>query len=89
VLDTFRVFKLNSILLNQPVNWYLLLTLSFLLVVLQLKTAGGHTVTVPFARAYDASQEQTDVESFAVLEAEADGFRNYTKTSIQYLQRKC
>jgi catalase-peroxidase len=28
----------------------------------------------------DASQEQTDVESFAVLEAEADGFRNYTKT---------
>jgi catalase-peroxidase len=36
----------------------------------------------------DASQEQTDVESFAVLEAEA-GFRNYTKTSIQYLQRKC
>jgi catalase-peroxidase len=38
----------------------------------------GHDVQVPFrpGRA-DASQEQTDVESFAVLEPDADGFRNY------------
>jgi len=42
---------------------------------------GGHTVTVPFAPGRtDASQEQTDIDSFAVLEAEADGFRNYMKT---------
>ncbi|MGH9170383.1 MAG: catalase/peroxidase HPI [Acidimicrobiales bacterium] len=38
----------------------------------------GYDVTVPFAGGRtDASQEQTDVESFAVLEPIADGFRNY------------
>jgi catalase-peroxidase len=38
----------------------------------------GHTVTVPFAPGRtDASAEQTDAESFAVLEPAADGFRNY------------
>jgi len=41
----------------------------------------GYDVTVPFAPGRtDASQEQTDVESFAVLEPAADGFRNYQKT---------
>ncbi|MFC1848382.1 catalase/peroxidase HPI [Chloroflexota bacterium] len=41
----------------------------------------GHDVTVPFTQGRtDASQEQTDVESFAVLEPAADGFRNYLKT---------
>ena len=40
----------------------------------------GHSVTVPFSRGrMDASQEQTDVAAFAVLEPEADGFRNYMK----------
>ncbi len=38
----------------------------------------GHDVTVPFRPGRtDASQEQTDVDSFAVLEPQADGFRNY------------
>jgi catalase-peroxidase len=41
----------------------------------------GHEVTVPFTPGrMDASQEQTDVASFAVLEPAADGFRNYLKT---------
>ena len=40
----------------------------------------GHDVTVPFTPGrMDASQEQTDVESFEVLEPIADGFRNYLK----------
>ncbi len=40
----------------------------------------GHTVTVPFTPGrMDASQEQTDVASFAVLEPTADGFRNYLR----------
>ncbi len=40
----------------------------------------GHSLTVPFTPGrMDASQEQTDVESFAVLEPVADGFRNYLK----------
>jgi catalase-peroxidase len=39
---------------------------------------GGHAVTVPFTPGRtDASQEQTDVHSFAVLEPKVDGFRNY------------
>jgi catalase-peroxidase len=41
----------------------------------------GQEVTVPFTPGrMDASQEQTDVDSFAVLEPGADGFRNYLKT---------
>jgi catalase-peroxidase len=41
----------------------------------------GYDVTVPFTPGrVDASQEQTDVDSFAVLEPVADGFRNYLKT---------
>jgi len=41
----------------------------------------GHDITVPFTPGRtDASQSQTDVESFAPLEPVADGFRNYQKT---------
>ena len=46
----------------------------------------GQNITVPFTPGrMDASQEQTDVESFAVLEPVADGFRNYLKGKFSVL----
>tara|TARA_R110002095_G_scaffold95397_1_gene83310 strand:+ start:2260 stop:4443 length:2184 start_codon:yes stop_codon:yes gene_type:complete len=45
----------------------------------------GHEVQVPFAPGRtDASQEMTDVASFAVLEPQADGFRNYQDHGVQF-----
>jgi catalase-peroxidase len=47
----------------------------------QAAKMGGHDVAVPFTPGRtDAAQEQTDVDSFSVLEPAADGFRNYQKT---------
>ncbi len=49
----------------------------------QAAKAAGHNITVPFTPGrMDASQEHTDVESFAVLEPVADGFRNFQKTKF-------
>ena len=45
--------------------------------------AAGHQIKVPFTPGRtDATQEQTDATSFAVLEPQADGFRNYTKAKF-------
>ena len=51
----------------------------------------GHDVTVPFTPGRtDASQEQTDVDSFAALEPIADGFRNYQKAQLRACRpRRC
>ncbi|MFB1118652.1 catalase/peroxidase HPI [Dickeya dadantii] len=65
---------------NKQVSLADLIVLAGAVGVEQAAKAAGHAVTVPFTPGrMDASQEQTDVESFAVLEPIADGFRNYLK----------
>ena len=55
-----------------------LIVLGGCVAVEQAAAAAGHAITVPFTPGRtDASQDQTDVESFAVLEPLADGFRNF------------
>ncbi|MBZ5556002.1 MAG: catalase/peroxidase HPI [Acidobacteriia bacterium] len=61
-----------------PVSLADLIVLGGCAAVEQAAKKAGHSVKVPFVPGRtDASQEQTDVESFAVLEPTADGFRNY------------
>ena len=56
----------------------------------QAAVNGGHAVRVPFkAGRMDASQEQTDAASFAVLEPIADGFRNYLKGKYTLRPKRC
>ncbi len=50
----------------------------------QAASAAGNPVAVPFTPGrMDATQEDTDIESFAVLEPKADGFRNYQQSEIK------
>ncbi len=62
----------------KPVSLADLIVLGGCAAVEQAAKDAGHNITVPFTPGRtDASQEQTDVESFAPLEPTADGFRNY------------
>ncbi|MFC5450596.1 catalase/peroxidase HPI [Paenibacillus aestuarii] len=66
--------------LDKPVSLADLIVLGGSAAVEKAAKDAGFEVTVPFAAGRgDATQEQTDVESFAVLEPVADGFRNYQK----------
>jgi catalase-peroxidase len=63
---------------KKPVSLADLIVLGGCAAVERAAKKAGHNVKVPFAPGRtDASQEQTDVESFAVLEPTSDGFRNY------------
>jgi catalase-peroxidase len=64
---------------KKPVSLADLIVLGGCAAVEQAAKKAGHNVKVPFRPGRtDASQEQTDVEAFAVLEPAADGFRNYS-----------
>ncbi|MGD9996243.1 MAG: catalase/peroxidase HPI [Ilumatobacteraceae bacterium] len=63
---------------NKEVSLADLIVLGGCAAIEQAARAAGHDVTVPFSPGRtDASQDQTDVEAFEVLEPRADGFRNY------------
>jgi catalase-peroxidase len=66
----------------KPVSLADLIVLGGCAAVEQAARNAGHDIEVPFTPGRtDASQEQTDVEAFAVLEPTADGFRNYLPSS--------
>jgi catalase-peroxidase len=68
---------------NKRVSLADLIVLGGCAAIEQAAKNAGYTVTVPFTPGRtDASQAQTDVESFAVLEPNADGFRNYKKSKV-------
>ncbi len=82
VLDTLKKIKkeFDNSNSNKKISIADLIVLGGCAAVEQAAKNAGATITVPFtAGRNDASQEQTDVEAFAVLEPAADGFRNYIK----------
>lgn len=82
VLDKYREIKnaFNAAHATQ-VSLADLIVLGGSIGIEQAAAAAGHKIVVPFTPGRtDASQEETDVLSFAVLEPQADGFRNYVKT---------
>ncbi|HMB70793.1 MAG TPA: peroxidase family protein, partial [bacterium] len=65
---------------NKKVSLADLIVLGGCIAVEQAAKAAGHGVRIPFAPGRtDATEEQTDADSFAVLEPRADGFRNYVQ----------
>ena len=79
VLQTLEAIQKDF---GKPVSMADLIVLGGCAAIEQAAKNAGHNVKVPFTPGRtDASQEQTDVQSFAVLEPKADGFRNYIKSS--------
>ncbi|WP_448519539.1 catalase/peroxidase HPI [Rhodoflexus sp.] len=87
VLDTLEGIQkeFNTANTAKQVSLADLIVLGGCAAIEQAAKAAGYEVSVPFTPGRtDASQEQTDVESFAVLEPVADGFRNYKKAKTGY-----
>lgn len=71
---------------NKKVSLADLIVLGGCAAIEQAASKAGHDISVPFKPGRtDASQEQTSIESFSVLEPKADGFRNYQKAKYSVL----
>lgn len=80
VLETFEKIRNDF---NKSVSISDLIVLGGCAGIEQAARNAGQNITVPFSPGrMDASQEQTDIDSFAALEPLADGFRNYSKTKF-------
>jgi len=76
IRQAFRAYRTDGV----SVSLADLIVLAGCAAVEQAAAAAGHPLEVPFTPGRtDASQEQTDVHSFAVMEPQADGFRNWQK----------
>ncbi len=85
VLQTLEALQkeFNSSSSRKKVSLADLIVLGGTAAVEEAAKRGGHDLTIPFAPGRtDASQEQTDVVSFAALEPAADGFRNYLREGL-------
>lgn len=78
--------KFNSVNDNKRVSLADLIVLGGCTAIEKAAKNGGHDIIVPFTPGRtDATLEQTDIESFAVLEPKADGFRNYRNTNYNFV----
>jgi catalase-peroxidase len=85
VLEKLEVIQkeFNNASADKKISMADLVVLAGCAAVEQAAKNAGQAITVPFTPGRtDATQEQTDVESFAVLEPPADGFRNYLKAGL-------
>jgi len=84
VLETIQKEFNNSASGGKKVSLADLIVLGGCAAVEEAAKKAGHNVKVPFTPGrMDASQEQTDVDSFAVMEPIADGFRNYLRKGVK------
>ncbi|HEX3617573.1 MAG TPA: catalase/peroxidase HPI [Solirubrobacteraceae bacterium] len=84
VLSTLEGVRQAFIATGKQVSLADVIVLGGCAAVEQAASAAGHEITVPFAPGRtDASQEQTDIESFEAMEPPSDGFRNYVKAGVR------
>ncbi|WP_419727122.1 catalase/peroxidase HPI [Terrisporobacter petrolearius] len=89
IQSDFNYLQLKSNKVNKKVSLADLIVLGGCVGIEKAARKAGYKIRVPFIPGRtDASQEETDIQSFAVLEPKADGFRNYVKPEYSMMQDK-